>query len=461
MLDDLNLEYWLIGWVLAATFVVLRHWRSTTTAGLLMTYVLSFGTLHVMAPALALLPWYDFPAVELTATGLRESVIAMIAFAAGAEITAFLKRRHEPSHAGEWVTRHVLSGQMITIYLLVALFMYGIVAPLAGRLPTVGAVASTGSTLLAVAVALKAWNARMTNRNGQALLWMASTIAFPLMTVIAQGFLGYGFAATLIVFSLVASFSRPGWKTVVATILLAYAGLSVYVTYMRDRGDIRSVVWGGATFEERWDQLYTTIRTTEWFDVKSQAHLDRVRGRLDQDFLVGAAAAYLEDGNVEFAYGSTIVAAAVAIVPRALWPDKPVVAGSGDIVTTYTGIRFADGTSVGVGQVLELYINFGTAGVIGGFLIIGLLVTYIDRTAATHLTDGHADRFLLWYLPGLSLLQIGGALSEVVATAGASFVLVQIVNRVAAHMAGRHHEPDADGEASSEALAPRGDELAP
>jgi hypothetical protein len=287
---------------------------------------------------------------------------------------------------------------------------------------------------------------------------MASTITFPLITVLAQGFLGYGFAATLIVFSLMASFTRLGWKTVVVTVLLAYTGLSVYVTYMRDRGDIRSVVWGGATLEDRWDQLSTTISTTEWFDLSNQAHLDRIRGRLDQDFLVGAAAVYLEDGNVPFAYGSTIIAAAVAVVPRALWPDKPVVGGSGDIVSTYTGIRFAEGTSVGVGHVLELYINFGTAGVIAGFLVIGLLVTYVDRTAAVYLNDGNAERFLLWYLPGLSLLQVGGAMSEVMATAGASLALVLIVNRVAAHIGGPELTTQAE---TTEALPARGDEVTP
>ncbi len=47
-------------------------------------------------------------------------------------------------------------------------------------------------------------------------------------------------------------------------------------------------------------------------------------------------------------------------IPRALWPNKPVVGGSGDLVSTYTGIRFADGTSVGIGQVLESFVNFGT-----------------------------------------------------------------------------------------------------
>jgi hypothetical protein len=345
----------------------------------------------------------------------------------------------------------------VTVYLITAAVLYGVVTPLAGRLPTVGAIASTGSTLLAVAVGLKAWNARLDSQPARAALWMSATVAFPVITVLSQGFLGYGFAAALIVFSLLASFGRPGLKTVIATVLLAYAGLSVYVTYMRDRGDIRSVVWGGATFEDRWDQLSTTIGTTEWFDLHDQTHLDRVRRRLDQDFLVGAAIVYLEDGNVDFAYGSTIVAAALAAIPRAVWPDKPVVAGSGDIVSSYTGLRFAEGTSVGVGQVLELYINFGTGGVVVGFLVIGLLVGYVDRTAAVLLARGEVYRFLLWYLPGLSLLQIGGAFSEVVATAGASFVLVIVVNYVASHFSIQMRAPDA----ASEAAGVAADEVAP
>jgi hypothetical protein len=457
MLDDLNLQSWLIAWLAAALFVLVRHFRTNRSAGLLMTYVLSFGTLHALAPALALLPWYDFPGIELTALGLRQSVLAMAAFAVGAEIAAAMKRHEDADDSEVERTRHRLSGQLVTVYLLTAAVLYGVVTPLAGRLPTVGAIASTGSTLLAVAVGLKAWNARLAARPAQTALWMSATVAFPVITVLSQGFLGYGFAAALIVFSLLASFGRPGLKTVAATVLLAYAGLSVYVTYMRDRGEIRSVVWGGATLEDRWEQLSTTIGTMEWFDLQQDAHLDRVRGRLDQDFLVGAAIVHLEDRNVDFAYGSTIVAAALAAVPRAVWPDKPVVAGSGDIVSSYTGLRFAEGTSVGVGQVLEMYINFGTLGVVAGFLVIGLLVSYVDRTAAVLLARGDVYRFLLWYLPGLSLLQIGGAFSEVVATAGASFVLVLVVNYVASHFAIQMHAPDAPSEPAGAAA----DELAP
>ena len=76
--------------------------------------------------------------------------------------------------------------------------------------------------LMAVAVGLKAWNAWTAGRTVQMWIWVGATIAFPLITVLAQGFLGYGFAATLIVFAFVASFERLNWKVLTAALLTAY-----------------------------------------------------------------------------------------------------------------------------------------------------------------------------------------------------------------------------------------------
>jgi hypothetical protein len=79
---------------------------------------------------------------------------------------------------------------------------------------------------------------------------------------------------------------------------------------------------------------------------------------------------------------------------------------------------------------MEAYINFGTPGVIGGFLIIGGLLTLVDRRACQALMRGDVRRFTLWYLPGFSLLQVGGSLVEVTSTAAAGLVMALLLNRV-------------------------------
>jgi hypothetical protein len=123
----------------------------------------------------------------------------------------------------------------------------------------------------------------------------------------------------------------------------------------------------------------------------------------------------------------------ISLVPRALWPDKPAVGGGGDVVTKYTGIRFAQGTSIGAGQVLEFYVNFGPWGVIGGFLIYGWLLGFMDVAISESLRHGDQRRFLFWFLIAIGLLQPGGNLMEIAASAGAavpaSYILNLLFNR--------------------------------
>ena len=429
MAPDINSPSWVIAWACLAAFVLLRHARQGPNVGLLLTYIFIFGTLHWFAPVLHLLPWFsEFPG-DLTAEGLRESTLALAGFVAGVELLTIARRRmaadEEPAEQLDLGT----TTRLVNIYLVAGVVLYAFTL-FGGRLQFLAAVVSTGSTLVAVSVGLKCWLEQKSGRIGQSWLWLAVAGLFPLLTLIAQGFLGYGFVAVLIVASFVASQQPSRWKTALAGVFLIYFGLSIYVTYMRDRTDIRDVVWGGQAFDARFDQLASTFRSVEWFDPWDLDHLYRVDRRLNQDHLIGSAVVFLREGSAEYANGSTLVDAVVALVPRALWPDKPIVGGSGDLVTNYTGIRFAYGTSVGVGQVMELHINFGTPGVVIGFAVLGLLVALIDRRAAGSLARGDIRSFALWYMPGLSLLQLGGSLAEVTATAAASMVLILAISSV-------------------------------
>ena len=419
---------WLLVWLAAASYLMIRRWRSHSGVGLVLVYVVTFGTIHWLAPMLMLLPSNQGPDMEFTVDGLRESALAMVMFAIGAEVAwQLIGRRRDASTQG---APSKLLTAITTAYLATAVLLYVFISPLAARLPSIAALVAAGSTLMAVAVGLKCWSAWLDKRTGTMWLWVASTAVFPIVTVLMQGFLGYGYAAALVVLGLVASFYPRRLRMTVFAMLLAYGGLSIYVTYMRDRTDIRETVWGGASMDDRLTKIRTSFEQGEWFNPWDPDHFRRINGRLNQSFLVGAAVSYLSEGRARYAAGGTLVDAALAIVPRALWPNKPETGGSGDLVTTYTGIKFAEGTSVGVGHVLELYVNFATPGVLVGFFVVGFIVAYLDRASADRLVGGDAAGFMKRYMPGLSLLQVGGSLAEVVGTAAASYVLVVVVNRI-------------------------------
>src|SRR5262249_47380779 len=240
---------------------------------------------------------------------------------------------------------------------------------------------SVGWNLVVVGLSLDCWAAWREGRRGALVAWLAAACVLPMFTVTVQGFLGFGINALLVVVCLVLTFVRPRLTWLPIGLVIGFLGVSTYVTYMRDRGEIRDVVWTGAPVEERIAQVFETLTDPEWFDPYNRAHLERIDARLNQNVLVGAAVRYLELQNNPFAYGQTLWDAAIALVPRALWPAKPVSAGSPDIVSRYTGLVFSESTSVGIGQVMEFYVNFGRLGVVVGFLTLGTILALIDLGA--------------------------------------------------------------------------------
>ena len=341
-----------------------------------------------------------------------------------------------------------VDSRLANLYVITGSLLYFVVMPFAGLVPSLTAFVSTGTVLVVLGMGLHCWNGWLTGSRGRFWFWIAAACAWPVVTVVSEGFLGYGFAFMLMVIAFVASFYRPRWHVIVAGALLAYGGMSVYVTYMRDRITIREVVWNDGALTDRARSVAESLGGIEFFDLANPEHLRRVGDRLNQDWLVGAASYYLEGRPDEFARGGTLFAALAAVVPRAIWPDKPVVGGSGDLVSRYTGLHFAEGTSVGAGQVLEAFVNFGTDGVIVVFFAIGLAIVMVDRWAAYRLSLGDGNGFAVWYLPGLCLLQIGGSLSEVTAAAAASFLMAFLLNRVAIYKRW--------GRTASPALSPAG-----
>jgi hypothetical protein len=411
-------------WAVLVALVIWQTWRNAGS-GLVLSYCFQLFLLHWLGAMIHAFPWSDLPQTELTFLGFQQSTHAIVAFAVGSLVLApWLAKRLESRQQGSVSA----SPKLARTYIIFGAISYFILAPTIGRLSGFNAVAAVGSQLVVVGCCLRCWNAWNTGGLKHLFLALAPALVIPVVTLVIQGFLSYGIIAlsTILIFS--AQFFRPRWVLLVAGLAAGYLGLSGYAAYMRDRVELRASVWGGESFSDRIAKSRETLETAEWFDPGNPDHLGFVDGRLNQNMLVGAAVSYL--GNTgNFAYGSTLKEALMAMIPRIIWPNKPY-AGSGGLVARFTGMEFAEGTSVGVGPVLELYGNCGSAGVWIGFLVLGCTLTFIDVMAGVHLRRGEWYEFVPWFLVGIALLNVSGSFVECTAGAAAGVVLATIVNKV-------------------------------
>jgi hypothetical protein len=429
----------LITWLaVIATLAIGRQSRKMQGAGLVLAYVLNLWMIHWVAPALYLLPWYHRYPTQVVVAGLEQSTYGAIAFAFGSLVLApFLL-------SAGLVPRARVSAapdpKLPKAYLLIGSASYALLSIGVGAIPSATSIVATGQQLTVVGLGLCCWSEWRQGSKSRLAFWVGVTLLLPLVTIVTRGFIGYGAVAALTVLIFLSQFVRARPLVLMTGLLLVYLGLSVFVTYMRDRQYIRDTVWGGQPIQARLSQLQKTASDFEWFDYTNTEHLSLVDIRLNQSYLAGLAVNRVSESG-EYAHGQTLWEALLALIPRAVWPDKPLEAGSGNMVTQFTGLRFLEGTSVGIGHVMEFYVNFGTLGTIIGFVVMGILVTILDLTAAGRLAANDLHGFVLWYLPGISLLQVGGSLVEATVSAVASIVVAVLANKYLDRLQQREHRP--------------------
>jgi len=407
-------------WLVVASAIVFWRWRLSRGLGLVVAFVVSLSALHFLAATIYVLPWYPGFDRDYVQAGLLIALEGLAGFGIGAVLMSlFLQSETEP-----FPTESQPQRQLGLMYLAVGGLMYTFVRAFVANIPSVGAIAAAGSSLIVFGLCLQCWQV---SRRRQ-ILWLVASALLPFVTILTQGYLSYGIAALVVIVAFVAENARPRWVLIAASLVLSYITMSFYVTYMRDRSQIRLLVWNGASADERVNLISRTLGSIEPFDIQNNAHLARVDDRLNQDYLVGRAESWLDQRYAPFGQGETLKDAALALVPRVLWRDKPMIAGSGDLVSRYTGLQFGPDTSVGIGQVMELYVNFGSPGVWIGMAAIGALLVLIDERAALHLAHGDVKRCSLWFVPGLSLLQVGGSLVDISLTAGAGLAGTVLAN---------------------------------
>jgi hypothetical protein len=400
--------------------------RSGEAGALTLAYFLGLSLIHVPGVLPFLGSGSGFADGDETQLGFELTILGLAAFVAGAVLARRIGLRIAPAE-GAPPNRRVRAFRYLGWRALaVGITFYFVLVPLSARVESLTSVVAPLGTLMIVGFWLVLYAAVAAADWRRTLAIIAMLPLLPLATVVTGGFMGFGtyWVISIIAFLFVIS-RRRIWFYIAASPVI-FLGLSVFVTYMNERAAIREVAWDPRVgLFDRLDRSLSIISKFELLDLASPIHLDTLGSRLNQNWLVGAAVIYHESGGASFAYGGTVPL--WAFVPRAVWPDKPQIGGGRSVVSDFTGIRFTEGISVGAGQALEFYVNFGLPGVLIGFFGLGYLLMRLDQGIMRSLASSDTRGFLLRAIPGLVLLQPGGNLLELIVGGLAACITARVI----------------------------------
>ncbi len=427
-----------IVWILLFMATLLVTFRRRTTVGLTAAFLMIFSVNHWLASALYVVPWQTLYPPSMVAAGLRQSVLGMAAFTFGALVLTPIAARKL-----QQVTAPVSLDQIqrdlpgrVKHYMLVGLIFY-FIAPLLYQSPKLSnsfSILNVPLPVLSKFIMLAAYLfIYMKVRTGSRHAWASVILIaalFPLTGVIYTGFASFGSVMSIVLIVCYLSYSKIDIKKAAFLVLAGYIGLSSFVVYFSNRSDIRASVWGDTSLSSRLEVLSNTVNQFELFSLDNPRHLRAVDARLNRNYFVGAAIRSLDSGSVDYLRGETFLDIFIAPIPRMLWPEKPYISGGSELFSQFTGIKIYGSTTAGVGLLLEGYINFGSAGVVGLFALYAVLLGLFDAQCRRNLDTGNYDSLAIWFLAGFGLVSADETLASTVGAVVTALVVLKAWNFV-------------------------------
>ena len=388
--------------------------RDRVSLGLPIAYLFSLLLIHVPG-AFAQIIGRDFLFhSDLTEIGMRFTALGSVCFVAGVWLahspTPRIPIRLEADRHRFWW--FCLLGGWSLIYGLSPLY----------HISSISAAVEKGGGIWMLGVMLGLRAACQRSDNKRIGMWLCALMVYPVLMLLLGGFLSYGSAAIVIVCSALTISTRSYWRVILGFTIFVFLSLSIFVNYFQHRNDIREQVWGGAPLEARIHSVTDTVREFEWLDLNNRTQIIALDQRLNQNYFVGLAARRIQLGLTDYILGDSLWQGLLSLVPRVLWPEKPVFSGSPEIVSKMTGLHLSPKTSFGVGNVMEFQINFGIPGVVIGFFCLGWLIGTLDLKAAAAEARGDLGGAIIFFLPCLALIQPNGSLVDLFSGSAAALV---------------------------------------
>lgn len=414
--------------------------QKSIMSGIVLAYLMDFTIMQFPGAWVYSNRWYSPESrsildsqygIEHIYNGFFIVCCGLLAFCLG--VIAYLRFRRKPVKAPEDFDGNT---SLNVRKLARKFFIYGFIINIGleavtRNIPSLNMIVAVSFKFFVIGLVLYLWDSMKSEKTKRFYLVLgAALICLPIYTMVSDGFMSFAINALIPLFALTILYFKPRKQLVLLLACLFWVGASFFVNYMQIRDDLREAVWHESSSEKAFSILEGSMRNFEGFNPKKISHLEALDLRLNQNSFIGLAKEYIEQGNIDFAKGRTLNYALIAMVPRSIWPDKPVYGGSMGIVADYSGLRLDESTSFGVGQVMEFYINFGMIGVFSGFFILGIVIAYFDINAGACLAANNYHKFVYWFLPGLGFINSLGLFAETVGTVWISFVTYWIVSKL-------------------------------
>ena len=211
-----------------------------TSVGLVYSYIVNLMVIHYFGALIYTFTWYVFPDYESVANGFEMSTYAVVFFGIGALLLPVAIKLFKFSLKPPKLVKP--NNSLPLAYGISGVVFYYVLAPFLSKIPSFSTFVAAGWSLLIVSICLFTWRG-WTQGNRKVLRWLLLSLILPVVSLIGKGLLSTGIAALTICFVFFGIFYRPRWKVWICALIVLYMSLSFYVTYMRDRNDLRDAIW--------------------------------------------------------------------------------------------------------------------------------------------------------------------------------------------------------------------------
>lgn len=281
------------------------------------------------------------------------------------------------------------------------------------------------------------------NRRGYAYLAAVSLVE--ILIGITGFFSEFRAPIFVVAFAALAVGHRPKVRDMLMAAVLAVALIVLGAFWSNIKSDYREFVSGGTNEQqitvslgERLDYLGTQVQQ---FDrSRFEDGFNRLMNRQSYIDFLSATMSYVPQ-SLPYEHGARLGSAVLSVItPRVFFPDKAATEFDSDVTAKYTGlpIQVKAQTSISIGFVGELYIDFGSVGAVIGCLVMGLAFgaayRFIQQSGHGSVMLNYGARSILIVM----LMSFETALIKYVGGVGIAFVGAFLLQRFAVPILTRH-----------------------